>query len=192
MRLGSSFRVFGCGLSTFEAAGKGGSIVEGEVFFCFFNLFLTEGQLLYSIVLVSAKHQHESATGQRAFFFLTMGAILVKASWSLLFLLSDAVFPSRLASLLAQLIKNPPAMQETLVRFLGQEDPLEKGLATHSSILGVPWCSAGKESACVARDLGSISGLGRSPGEGKGYPLQYSGLENSMDCIVHGITKSQT
>ena len=103
MRLGSSFRVFGCGLSTFEAAGKGGSIVEGEVFFCFFNLFLTEGQLLYSIVLVSAKHQHESATGQRAFFFLTMGAILVKASWSLLFLLSDAVFPSRLASLLAQL-----------------------------------------------------------------------------------------
>ena len=80
-------------------------------------------------------------------------------------------------------------MQETLVQFLSQEDPLEKGLATHSSILGVPWCSAGKESACVARDLGSISGLGRSPGEGKGYPLQYSGLENSMDCIVHGITK---
>ena len=41
-------------------------------------------------------------------------------------------------------------------------------------------------------DLGSIPGLGRSPGEGKGYPLQYSGLENSMDCIVHGVTKSQT
>ena len=41
-----------------------------------------------------------------------------------------------------------------------------------------------KESACNAGDLGSISGLGRSPGEGKGYPLQYSGLENSMDCIV--------
>ena len=40
--------------------------------------------------------------------------------------------------------------------------------------------------------LGSIAGLGRSPGEGKGYPLQYSGLENSMDCIVHGVTKSQT
>ena len=93
--------------------------------FVFF--FLTEGQLLYSIVLVSAKHQHESATGQRAFFFLTMGAILVKASWSLLFLLSDAVFPSRLASLLAQLVKNPPAMQETLVQFLGWEDLLEKG-----------------------------------------------------------------
>ena len=41
-------------------------------------------------------------------------------------------------------------------------------------------------------DLGSIPGLGRSPGEGKGYPLQYSGLDNSMDCIVHGVTKSQT
>ena len=41
-------------------------------------------------------------------------------------------------------------------------------------------------------DLGLIPGLGRSPGEGKGYPLQYSGLENSRDCIVHGVTKSQT
>ena len=43
-----------------------------------------------------------------------------------------------------------------------------------------------------AGDLGVIPGLGRSPGEGKGYPLQYSGLENSMDCIVHGVTKSHT
>ena len=43
-----------------------------------------------------------------------------------------------------------------------------------------------------AGDLGSVSGFGRSPREGKGYPLQYSGLENSMDCIVHGVTKSQT
>ena len=40
--------------------------------------------------------------------------------------------------------------------------------------------------------MGSIPGLGRSPGEGKGYSLQYSGLENSMECIVHGVTKSQT
>jgi len=55
-----------------------------------------------------------------------------------------------------------------------------------------PCGSAGKESTCNAGDLGSIPGLGRSPGEGKGYPLQYSGLENSMDCIVHGVTKSQT
>ena len=58
--------------------------------------------------------------------------------------------------------------------------------------LGFPGGSASKESAHNAGDLGSIPGLGRSPGEGKGYPLQYSGLENSMDCIVHGVTKSWT
>ena len=52
-------------------------------------------------------------------------------------------------------------------------------------ILGFPCGSAGKESACNAGDLGLIPGLGRSPGEGKGYPFQYSGLENSMDYIVH-------
>ena len=57
---------------------------------------------------------------------------------------------------------------------------------------GFPGSSAGKESACNVRDLGSIPGLGRSPGEGKGCSLQYSGLENSMDCIVHGVAKSWT
>ena len=57
---------------------------------------------------------------------------------------------------------------------------------------GITDSSVGKESACNAGDLGSIPGLRGSPGEGKGYPLQYSGLENSMDCIVHEVTKSQT
>ena len=52
--------------------------------------------------------------------------------------------------------------------------------------------SDGIESACNSGDLGSIPGLGRAPGEGKGYPLQYSRLENSMDCIVHGVAKSRT
>ena len=52
--------------------------------------------------------------------------------------------------------------------------------------------SAGKESACNVGDLGSIPGLGRSRGKGKGYPLLYSGVENSMDYTVHGVTKSQT
>ena len=52
--------------------------------------------------------------------------------------------------------------------------------------------SAGEESACSVGDQGLISGLGRSPGEGKGYPFQYSGLEDSMDGIVHGVTKSWT
>ena len=51
---------------------------------------------------------------------------------------------------------------------------------------------AAKESTCNAGDLGSIPGLGRSPGERKGYLLQYSGLENSTDCRVHGFAKSRT
>ena len=135
-------------------------------------------------------------------------------------------------------------MQETPIRFLGQEDPLEKAIAIHFSILenpmdreawratvhgiargghilvikpppiwfnswvgkihwrrdrlpnpvllGFPCGSAGKESACNAGDLGLIPELRRAPGEGKGYPFQYSGLKNSKDCIVHGVTKSQT
>ena len=58
--------------------------------------------------------------------------------------------------------------------------------------LGLPGGSAGKESPCNVGDLGSIPRLGRFPGEGKGYSLQYSGLENSMDCIAHGVTKSRT
>ena len=58
--------------------------------------------------------------------------------------------------------------------------------------MGFPCGSAGKKSACNAGDLGSIPGLGRYPGEGKGYPLKYSGLENSMDSIVHGVAKSWT
>ena len=62
----------------------------------------------------------------------------------------------------------------------GFEDPLDKGQATQSNILG-------KESACNVGDLGLIPGLGISPGEGKGYPLQYSDLEN----IVHGVAKSR-
>ena len=57
---------------------------------------------------------------------------------------------------------------------------------------GFPCGSAGKESSCNAGDLGSIRGLRRSPGEGKGDPLQDLGLENSMDCIGHQVTKRQT
>ena len=58
--------------------------------------------------------------------------------------------------------------------------------------VGFPGGSAGKESPSNAGDLGLIPRLGRSPGEGKGYPLQYSGLENSMDYRLHGVTNSQT
>ena len=81
------------------------------------------------------------------------------------------------------LIKHSPVSQ--LLKSLTNKAPL----TWH---LGFPCGSAGKESACSAGDLGLIPGLGRSPGEGKGYTLQYSGLENSMDCTVHGVTKSRT
>ena len=96
------------------------------------------------------------------------------------------------ASLITQLAKNPPAMQETPVQFLGQEDPWRRDRLPTPIFLGFPCGSAGKESACSAGDLGLIPGLGRSPGEGKGYPLRYSGPENSMDCVAHGVAKSRT
>ena len=60
------------------------------------------------------------------------------------------------------------------------------------SLLGFPDSSVGKESTCNSGDPGSIPGLGRSPGEGNGHPLQYSGLENSMDYIAQGVEKNQT
>ena len=59
-------------------------------------------------------------------------------------------------------------------------------------ILGFPGGSEAKASACNVGDLGLLSGLGGSPGEGKGYSLQCSGLESSMDCIVHGVAESDT
>ena len=61
-----------------------------------------------------------------------------------------------------------------------------------SPFFGLPCGSAGKESACSGGDLGLILGLGRSPGEEKGYPLEYSSLENSMDCVVHGVANRRT
>ena len=85
-------------------------------------------------------------------------------------------------SLIAQLVKNLPAKQETLVRFLGRKDPLEKwGRLPTPVFLGFPCGLGGKESPRNVGDLGSIPWLGRSPADRKGCPLQYSGLENSME-----------
>ena len=72
-------------------------------------------------------------------------------------------------------------------RLMGQNHPLLSFI-----FLGFPCGSAGKESTCNVGILGSIPGLGRYPGERKGYLFQYSGLENSMDCIVHGVAKNWT
>ena len=99
------------------------------------------------------------------------------------------------ACLVAQKVKNLPVTQGTRVQSLGQEDPLDKEMVTHSRILawrGFPDSSVGKESTHNAGDPSLIPGLGRSAGEGKGYPLQYSGLENSMDWKDHGVAKSRT
>ena len=122
---------------------------------------------------------------------------------------------------MAKTVRNLPAMQETWVKSLDGEDPLEEEMATHSSVLawrilwteepgglqstgsqrrgceGLPCWLSGKDSACNAGDPGSIPGSGRSPGEGNGYPLQYSCLE--IPCREEpgglpsmGVTKSQT
>ena len=71
----------------------------------------------------------------------------------------------------------------------GQTEEMEED---YCRLMSFPCGSTDKESACNVGDRGSIRGLGRSPGEGKGYTLQYSGLENSMGCIVHGVAKSRT
>ena len=79
---------------------------------------------------------------------------------------------------------------------LGQKKKLQVG--TRFSASRITWnphlhsADDVSATACNVGDLGSIPGLGRSPGEGKGYPIQYSGLENSMDCTVHGAAKRWT
>ena len=83
-------------------------------------------------------------------------------------------------------------MQEILVQFLGGEDHWRSGKLPTPIFLGFLCGSAGKETAFNVGDLGLIPVLERAPGEGRGYPLQYSGLENYMDCIVHGVVKSRT
>ena len=83
-------------------------------------------------------------------------------------------------------------MQETPVWFRVGKIRWRRDRLSTPVFLGFPGGLDGKESTCDEGDLGSIPGLGRSPGKGHGYPLQYSGLENSMDCVVHGVSKSQT
>ena len=96
------------------------------------------------------------------------------------------------AFLVAQLVKNLPAMQETGFNSWVRKIPWKRDRLPTPVFSGFPGGSAGKESACNVEDLCSIPGLGRSPGEGNSYPLQYCGLENSMGCIAHGVAKSRT
>ena len=96
------------------------------------------------------------------------------------------------ASLITQLVKTPPACRRPQFNSWVREIHWRRDGLPTSVFLGFPYGSAGKESARNVGYLGSIPGLGRSPGEGKGYPFQYSGLENSMNCIVYGVAKSWT
>ena len=82
------------------------------------------------------------------------------------------------SSLVAQLVKNPPAMQETPVQFLVRKVPWRRDRPPIPVFLGFPSDSDSKESTCNVGDLGSIPELGRSPGGGNGNPHQYSCLEN--------------
>ena len=96
------------------------------------------------------------------------------------------------ASLIAQLVKfclkcRRPWFDSWVRKIRWRRDRLPM-----PGILAFAGDSAGEESACNVGERGSIPGLERFPGEGKGYQLQYSGLENSMVSIVHGVTKSQT
>ena len=97
------------------------------------------------------------------------------------------IIKSKATSLIAQLVKNLPAMQETLVDSWVRKIHWRRDRLHSPVFLGFPSGSAGKESVYNVGDLDSSPGLGRSSGEGKGYLLQYSGLENSLDCIVQGI-----
>ena len=96
------------------------------------------------------------------------------------------------ASLIAQLVKNMPAMQETLFDSWAGKICWRRDRLPTPVFLGFPCGSAGKESAHNVGDMGAFLRLVRSPGEGKGHPLQYSGLENSMDHIVHGVEITST
>ena len=114
-----------------------------------------------------------------------------KTSRILSFQAGDVAGDWKSASLIAQLVENLPAMQETWfnsrVGKIWRKDRLPTPV-----FLGCPGGSISKEFSCNAGDLGLIPRLGRSPGERNGNPLQYSGLENCMDCIVHGVAKSWT
>ena len=96
------------------------------------------------------------------------------------------------ASQVAQLVKNPPQCGRLRFDSRVGKIPWRRDRLPTPVFLGFPGSPAGKESAWNVGDLGSIPELERYLGEGKCYPLQYSGLENSMDSIAHGVTKSRT
>ena len=112
------------------------------------------------------------------------------SSWSLFFKLCCFYFSFHLLVLELQfniiIIYLPNPVCKTDSRLLSQF------YCAFNLLFGLPCGQAGKESACSAGGMGLVPGSGKFPGEGNGYPLQYSSLENSMDYIIHGIAKSRT
>ena len=96
------------------------------------------------------------------------------------------------ASLTAQLVKNLPVIRRPWFNSWVRKIPWRRDTLSTPVFLGFSCGSAHKESVRNAGDPGPIPGLERSPGEGIHYPLQYSGLESSMDCVARGVTKSRT
>ena len=124
-----------------------------------------------------------------------VGEIPWRRKWQLTPVFKDAYSMDMNLSKLWERVEDRGAWHEAVHRMAKSRTQLSNWTTkwnTLSILLDFPCGSAGKESICNAGDLGPIPGLGRSPGEGKGYPLQYSGLDNSVDCIVHGIAKSWT
>ena len=119
---------------------------------------------------------------QRKWFIFVSFFLRFKVTFSTL------LYPIVNESLIAQLVKNLPECRSPWFDSWGGKIGWRRDRLPTPVFLGFPCDSAGKESTSNVGDLGSIPGLGRSHGEGKGYPLQYSGLENPMDCIA----KSQT
>ena len=147
---------------------------------------LEEGMATYSSVLLG-----ESPCTEEPGRLWSMGSQKVGYYWET----ENSTFILGGVSFIAQLVKKKILLQCRRLQFdswVGNIHWRRDRLPTPVLFLGFPCRLAGKESPFNAGDLGSFPGLGRSPGEGKFYPLQYSGLENSMAYIVQGVTKSWT
>ena len=148
---------------------------------------------LDNIILLKEKGGNETGTGRKA-RGLQMEEIGCRCQTSFLSLFNgrrkQTTRVRLLASLIDQLVNPPPCRRPRFDSWVGKIPWWRDRLRT-PVFLGFPYGSAGKESTHKAGDRGSIPGLGRSPGEGIGYPFQYSGLENSMD-LVHAVAKSRT
>ena len=131
-------------------------------------------------------------SNSKQYIFIAVCTCLLVMRLNILMLKFFKVLNFIVFSLLAQLVKNPLQCRRHQFNSWVRKNCWRRDRLPTPVFLGFPCGSAGEEYACNAGDRGSILGLGRHPGEGKGFPLEYSGLENSMDCIVHEVAKNWT